>query len=278
MRNTIFLLFFLYSSAVYAQYCCTEQGTVAYYVTENFKKKKTLRDSVIVKNVLDEPERIVVEQLGYGDSYTPADVREGTNREIFIYGKKTGFTEFVILDAETENEEVRRYMASGYVPGREAEAEEEYRKYSEHFRAEGGIRIPIKENAAMDEKLPECHYLHKMSFMKMRAHLKGCYKGKEMVNTPAGDFECVKIQTESEGNVMLFSEKEYATYWYAKGVGLVKSEIYTKRGKLFGKASVARCPKTVEKRPARVPVGYRYTFPSYSFMPFSEISSSLSPT
>ena len=33
MRNTIFLLFFLYSSAVYAQYCCTEQGTVIYYVT-----------------------------------------------------------------------------------------------------------------------------------------------------------------------------------------------------------------------------------------------------
>lgn len=233
MRNTIFLLLFLYSSAVYAQYCCTEQGTVAYYVTENFKKKKTLRDSIIVKNVLDEPERIVVEQLGYGDSYTPADVREGTNREIFIYGKKTGFTEFVILDAETENEEVRRYMASGYAPSREAEAEEEYRKYSKHFRAEGGIRILIKENALMDEKLPEYHYLYKMSFMKMRAHLKGCYKGKEMVNTPAGDFECVKIQTESEGNVMLFSEKEYATYWYAKGVGLVKSEIYTKRGKLL---------------------------------------------
>lgn len=60
--------------------------------------------------------------------------------------------------------------------------------------------------------------------------LEGKYKGKERVHTPAGDFDCIKIYTESKAKFMLFSEKEYSMSWYAKGVGIVKEERYNKRG------------------------------------------------
>ena len=87
------------------------------------------------------------------------------------------------------------------------------------MHAEGRISIPIKENAGMDEELPPCKYTQKIGPMRR-------------VHTPAGDFDCIKIYTESKAKFMLFSEKEYSMSWYAKGVGIVKEERYNKRGKL----------------------------------------------
>ena len=91
------------------------------------------------------------------------------------------------------------------------------------MHAEGRISIPIKENAGMDEELPPCKYTQKIGPMRMKASLEGKYKG---------DFDCIKIYTESKAKFMLFSEKEYSMSWYAKGVGIVKEERYNKRGKL----------------------------------------------
>lgn len=39
--------------------------------------------------------------------------------------------------------------------------------------------------------------------MRMKASLEGKYKGKERVHTPAGDFDCIKIYTESKAKFML---------------------------------------------------------------------------
>lgn len=66
--------------------------------------------------------------------------------------------------------------------------------------------------------------------MTMKASLKGKYKGRETIHTPAGDFDCIKIYTEQKGKVMFISETEYSIDWYAKNIGLVKSETITKKG------------------------------------------------
>ena len=50
----------------------------------------------------------------------------------------------------------------------------------------------------------------------MKASLEGKYKGKERVHTPAGDFDCIKIYTESKAKFMLFSEKEYSMYSFSE--------------------------------------------------------------
>ena len=63
--------------------------------------------------------------------------------------------------------------------------------------------------------------------------LKGKYKGRETIHTPAGDFDCIKIYTEQKGKVMFISETEYSIDWYAKNIGLVKSETITKKGKVI---------------------------------------------
>jgi len=51
----------------------------------------------------------------------------------------------------------------------------------------------------------------------------------ETITTPAGTFDCVKISQESELRAIIRKKFKSAT-WYAKGIGMVKSENYDSKG------------------------------------------------
>jgi hypothetical protein len=55
----------------------------------------------------------------------------------------------------------------------------------------------------------------------------------ENITTPAGTFECYKLSYDIATKMMI-SVKMKGVEWYAKGVGMVKSETYSKDGKLQG--------------------------------------------
>ncbi len=55
--------------------------------------------------------------------------------------------------------------------------------------------------------------------------------GMEQVTTPAGTFDCVKITQETEMKMMV--KKSFkSSSWYAKGIGMVKTENYDKKGRV----------------------------------------------
>lgn len=56
---------------------------------------------------------------------------------------------------------------------------------------------------------------------------------KESITTPAGTFECYKITSESEIKV-LFKRTIKSAIWMAKGVGIVRTETYNKKGEVEG--------------------------------------------
>jgi hypothetical protein len=56
-------------------------------------------------------------------------------------------------------------------------------------------------------------------------------EGTETITTPAGTFDCVKMSQSSEMKAIM-KKKFKSTAWYAKGVGMVKSENYDDKGKL----------------------------------------------
>ena len=161
MKEGLFFLFLFNFIPISAQYCCTEIGKVLHYTTIDKKQEKTLKDSALVRDVIHENERIVVDLRWYGDSYSPTQIIDDTNRETFIYRKKTGITEFIALDAEVENTEAKLDYLSKYPQKDRSRAEKEYDEYSKYMHAEGRISIPIKENAGMDEELPPCKYTQK---------------------------------------------------------------------------------------------------------------------
>lgn len=55
---------------------------------------------------------------------------------------------------------------------------------------------------------------------------------REEITTPAGTFKCYVIKQTSEGRVMGIKSETTTKTWYARGVGYVKMETYSK-GKLF---------------------------------------------
>lgn len=58
--------------------------------------------------------------------------------------------------------------------------------------------------------------------MTMKASLKGKYKGRETIHTPAGDFDCIKIYTEQKGKChvhfrnRIFNRLVCQKYWAGK--------------------------------------------------------------
>jgi len=57
-------------------------------------------------------------------------------------------------------------------------------------------------------------------------------EGFEKLETPAGTFDCVKISQETVAKTMGMSYSSKSINWLAKGIGTVKMESYSKKGKL----------------------------------------------
>ena len=67
--------------------------------------------------------------------------------------------------------------------------------------------------------------------------------GEEKVSTTAGKFDCIKISYLKRTKIVLKTETVRVTEWYAKGVGLVKSEAYDTKGKLDCKTLLVKIDK-----------------------------------
>ena len=99
---------------------------------------------------------------------------------------------------------------------------------------EGRISIPLKENANIGEKIPPCSYSQKTGIINMKASLKGKYLGRDNIHTPSGNYDCIKIYTESKGKIMFVSESEYSIDWYAKKCRISKiRNRYKKKEKFY---------------------------------------------
>lgn len=73
-------------------------------------------------------------------------------------------------------------------------------------------------------------YTLKMSGMSTKASGKSKVTAKESITTEAGSFDCFKVESEASTKVMMTNTKVNTTSWYAKNVGVVKNEVYDKKG------------------------------------------------
>jgi hypothetical protein len=67
-------------------------------------------------------------------------------------------------------------------------------------------------------------------------------EGFEKVTTPAGTFDCVKITYTLETK-MMFKITMSGAEWFAKDVGVVKTEAYNKKGKLESSSMITKIEK-----------------------------------
>ncbi len=151
------------------------------------------------------------------------------------------------IDFEVKNNKGEAMFNGGY--GIECRGENIYMDMSNMFNpaAMAGMSdlevemnsdaIEVPNNPQPGQELPEGTLTMKTKMngmnlfnMTMRVYNRKV-EGIEEVTTPAGTFECVKITQESEVKMMI-KTKSKSTSWFAKGVGMVKTENYNKKGKV----------------------------------------------
>lgn len=104
-----------------------------------------------------------------------------------------------------------------------------------------GDQMDIPNNFKVGETLKDLTYQIKMAVNGMTMMNKSFdvknrkVEAKESVTTPAGNYDCFKVSftTTSEGGIGSGTIK--TLIWYAKGVGMVKSENYDKNNKLMSR-------------------------------------------
>jgi len=100
-----------------------------------------------------------------------------------------------------------------------------------------GNNMEIPVNAAPGTTLPDASVAMslKMGFlnMKMSADVTNRkVEAVEEVTVKAGTFSCSRFSSDVNATAMGLSVKSKTAEWYAKGVGMVKSESYDKNGKI----------------------------------------------
>jgi hypothetical protein len=103
---------------------------------------------------------------------------------------------------------------------------------------------PVMEGVEIEGTLPSypatlsvglvMEYSFKMKMMGMNTTTSGknTVVAQESVTTPAGTFNCYKIESETSSKVMLQNVKAKTTSWIAEGIGTVKAEVYDDKDRL----------------------------------------------
>lgn len=98
-----------------------------------------------------------------------------------------------------------------------------------------GVSFPSALSAGQDLPNGETEIKMKsngMTLMTFRFNeLNRKVEKKESITTPAGTFECFKIVSETEVKIMMKRTIKTST-WIAKGVGVVRTESYNKKGEM----------------------------------------------
>lgn len=103
------------------------------------------------------------------------------------------------------------------------------------------LRIPNK--LAVGYKLPLGEMYVNLGGMRVKSTItENEVVDREEITTPAGTFKCYVIQQTSSGRVLGMKSETTIKNWYARGIGMVKTESYSK-GKLVSSSVLTSIEK-----------------------------------
>ncbi|MBE9510783.1 MAG: hypothetical protein IMY71_07895 [Bacteroidetes bacterium] len=220
-KLTILLLtgaFLLGTSNLFSQECVfyspVEKGTVLKY--SNYDKKDKLTGTT-TQTVIDNYVEEGVQTVKLRNEYQGVDMDSAFVRELEMKCKDGKY----YVDMESYIGE------STLVP---------YSNMETTFEVEN-MTIPAKLKAGeiLDNGRVTATISHNdMKIMTISVNISNRkVEAKEDITTPAGTFECYKISYDISTK-MIITIKASTVEWYAKNIGVVRTESYNKKGKLTG--------------------------------------------
>jgi len=101
-----------------------------------------------------------------------------------------------------------------------------------------GTDIELPNSLSVGQELADANVAIKisMSGINMNMNVETVNRKvekKETITTPAGTFDCYVIYSETKSKMMMANKTFPNRLWLSEGVGMVKQESYTKKGKIM---------------------------------------------
>lgn len=199
-RMLLFFLLFAGFVQVHAQapYCCVTKGAELTYTDYDAKGKETGTTTTVYKDVK------MISDMDY-DIVMETTVNAG------------GTVTTVETGMEVRNGSAMISMGQGNIDLTATDPEL--------------LRIPNK--LAVGYKLPLGEMIVDLGGFRVKNTItENEIVNREEITTPAGTFKCYVLKQTSEGRVMGIKSETTLKVWYARGIGQVKMETYSK-GELF---------------------------------------------
>ncbi len=218
MKNTILLLLMVvYSSLSFAQECNSyfpqEKGKVLEYRDLDKKGKETGR---MTREVVERRLQGSVLSVQIKETHTP---KKGNSTTVKYSVKCEDGLAFVSME--------------GYAMGQPQMSA--YNNMSTEIEADN-LEIPNDAKVGDDlgvGKVKATVYNENIKMFSLDFKiLDRKVDAFEKLTTNAGTFDCMKITSHTEMHMMI-TIKTTTVEWYAKDIGVVKSEVYSKKGKLM---------------------------------------------
>ncbi len=250
-------LFLLVSMAVFgaiaasAQYFCTEKGKeFLYKVTDNTEKEpvETVQKSTIldVETSTDGNINVRVENVMALPDAPLAEIKSNMN---YLYDAKTDVTTVVEMSAEDFRSMILNTIKQSAQANGQYISDMELADLEQSMSTSGRLELVIDPKDEVGAKIPNSKLRLNIGQMTMTTNIwEAKFLGSESVTVEAGTFECVKISYVKRTSTPEGNEKSNITDWYAKGIGLVKSEETDKKGNVTTerKLFVIKEPKSAE--------------------------------
>lgn len=213
-----------------AQYFCTKQGTELSYVNYDEAGQSISNETVTVSNVSKQDGKI---SAIYFTKIVQNKAKNNTSYTLYNWSYDNGNS------VCTEDLMYGPYIASDSDPAIYDDAIRQALMVDKKFK--GDNSFTLRNDAKAGESMPDRSYSYLNGVLKNEVTISGAAcMGKEEVGTTAGKFECMKISYLKRTKVVLKTTTLRVTEWYAKGVGLVKSEAFDMKGKQYGKVLLVK--------------------------------------
>jgi len=217
-----------------AQLCSTKEGQKITYkqIEGKEKEKKELAATSTVVKVETAADGVVSVRMEDKTSDPSNPLHENTMYSGYRFNPSDTTTTNVIMAAD----DFKEFIISMMVQGAEAQghfvSESELAEVNKMIKVSGEMALPLKPNAVAGQTFPNSTLRCNMGPQSMKLLLcKGKYQGREEIETPAGKFNCVKVEYQVRSTGMgPDTPDQYVTAWYAEGIGMVRQIDADKKG------------------------------------------------
>lgn len=220
--------------AAIAQYMPTTEGKVFTYKTSVPDKKVEATSTSKVLSVQSDANgvtnvRIEDKEQVPGEMFS----MEVTSYSAYSYNPADKVTTYTMMSAEDFKASIVDMLVQSAAAAGQNPTADDLAELNKAMKVRGELVMPLPEKPEMGAAFEKSVLRCTMGTQNMTITIsKGLYKGFEEIETPAGKFNCLKVEYATKHAMGGPVENTVSTSWFAEGVGIVRTVSTDKKGNI----------------------------------------------